>query len=684
MILSWGGVPPNKHPGALSPFSSRKVICMKIQRAIFIIVVGLLLLLVACNIGGIEDNAVEAAGVGQNYAAAPDSRRSSLYERAGLSPLQLQTARRLDSYFNLRLSHNNLFYTEDIGVEIFTDVEGAEIYYTLDGSYPRRGVNTRNNRRFTGEPIRIMAGDFNEPTVLRATAFLGDIRSKTLTHTYFVSSMIHERFDENLFVFSIVSDPVHLYDHDYGILVPGRLREEFIAANPGRDIIPPDPANFNVRGMAGERPAHVEVFNSRGELLISQSIGIRVRGGWSRSASRKSLGLYARSMYDPVFDRFNYDFFRFFNDLGRGRKTIRGTDTPVEAFTQIVLRNGANDRGAAHMREEFTHVTAKRAGFLDYKGVAPAAMFINGVYYGFFWLQYMYPTYYFFDHYGEVGRGDIEVLYWWELPDARGVTDDEVFEAFTYVMDLDNFMRYFALQIFAANWDWPHNNMKGWRYVGPPGGELINRYFDGRIRMLLYDTESWGMNSRARDRVIRRVRDSSPTFRNLLQREDMVEKFCNHMWDLIHSALTPWAIYDTHSRIVELQEPEIRFAISRGVSSTSNSTLNRERQVILDFATNRASYVADDMASSFRLSGELYYVTAVGKPGATIRLNTLELTGAGSLFSSYFAEHSVRLSTDSGQFSHWIINGQQFETREVILGHRLAQNGIIRAELFLE
>jgi len=650
---------------------------MKIKKIIYLFIL-CMLFLISCDSVKIEE--IEVINIDADISEHDDM-RSELYERVGLSGLKMRTAR--TDQFNLSFSHTAYFYTEDIYVEISSSIEDAEIYYTTDGSDPVKGLSTRTNRQYTG-PVLIEAGDNNEPTVLKAAAFLdGDIQSNILTHTYFVSSAINLRFNENVYVFSITSDPYNLYDHDNGILVPGRLREEWRAANPGRNPVPPDPANFNLRGRAGERPAYVEVLNSRGELLISQAVGVRVRGGWSRDASRKSLALYARNEYDPIFDKFYYDFFRFFDF--HGRTTVRGTDIPVESYTQLVLRNGGNDRGGAHMREEFAQVLAKKAGFLDYKEVAPAAMFINGVYMGFFWLQQMYPEYYMFDHYGKVAKGDLDILYWWEIPDARGVANDEVFEEYSKIMDIDNFMRYFAFQIYASNWDWPHNNMKAWRYTGGEGGEHINKYYDGKLRMLLYDVESWGLYGQGyRERTIGRVRDNSPPFRNLIQRDDMVEKFCNQMWDLINSIFTYNSMLDVFWRIVELQDDEIHTAIRRSVSSTDRRTLERERQAIINFAENRAAHVIRDMEQTFRLDGRTYSVSVTAAPGSSVRLNTLDLNRSGKIYSCYFTEHTVKLSADEQQFDYWLINGQRYETRTIILSDRFAENGVIRAELFLK
>ncbi len=34
------------------------------------------------------------------------------------------------------------------------------------------------------------------------------------------------------------------------------------------------------------------------------------------------------------------------------------------------------------------------------------------------------------------------------------------------LLDMDNFMKYIAVNVFANNRDWPHNNVKAWMYQG--------------------------------------------------------------------------------------------------------------------------------------------------------------------------------------------------------------------------
>ena len=55
--------------------------------------------------------------------------------------------------------------------------------------------------------------------------------------------------------------------------------------------------NYTLRGREWERPVHIEIFDSTGQLLIDQDAGMRIHGGAGRSADQKSLRLYARESY---------------------------------------------------------------------------------------------------------------------------------------------------------------------------------------------------------------------------------------------------------------------------------------------------------------------------------------------------------------------------------------------------
>ena len=602
-----------------------------------------------------------------------------LYENAGVTGRMIAR-----DPFNLTLSHNDYFYTEDIFVEISSDIKDAEIYYTTDGSTPSKD-NLNTSSRFKGSklytgPILLDAADYNSPHILKAAAYSKDGRSRVLTHTYFVSYKIAERFDKNTYVFSISSEPDNLYSYESGIFVEGILRDEWQKAHPKQWPDPPEPANYNLRGREVERECHIEVFDSKGKLLISQGAGIRVHGAWSRAADKKSVRLYARGEYDNIFDKFYYPFFED-NRRNDAYKSY------IREYGIMVLRNGANDRGGAFMREEFAQSLAKQAGFLDYRDFAPAAVFVNGEYFGFFWLQNFYHDDYFMDKYGVDGKHLIEMMEW-EEPKVKGnLTDDEVFAEFCDIVDIDNYIKYYAFEIYGRNWDWPHNNKKLWRYT-EDGGTYINKYLDKKYRMLLYDAEGgWGDWAGTNEKTIQRIKSdgSSPVFTSLMKRLDMQEKFCNQMFDLLNTVFT----YDNMERsleeIVDLYDYEIEMAVKKNVLPNSTQNIKNSRRDILRFAQKREIYVIEDMAKSFKLNEQTYEVKVTGDKNADIVLNTLELSGEGNLKSRYFLDHTVILSAKAHPgylFDYWEINGKKYYDEKMELNRYIAENYSVKAELF--
>ena len=123
-----------------------------------------------------------------------------------------------------------------------------------------------------------------------------------------------------------------------------------------------------------------------GTLLFSQFAGARVFGGSSRKHEIKSLKLFARKEYEKGKGTFPTTLF--------GSRTIDGS-SPITKYDKLVLRNGGDDFQLAFLRDELVQRLAIDAGFSAYEAVVPAVAYINGSYYGFYWLHESYCDKYF-------------------------------------------------------------------------------------------------------------------------------------------------------------------------------------------------------------------------------------------------------------------------------------------------
>lgn len=315
---------------------------------------------------------------------------------------------------DIAFSPEESFFSEDITVELTAKDKNARIYYTTDGSTP-----TEKSSAYSS-PIKVRSGKDVTAKTIKAIAVSEDGTSEVFTKSYVTGDDVAERFEDGTYVFVLSTDDVNLYDYEKGIAVAGKIRDDWIANEyDGKsEITPNDPANWNQEGMDGERPMYVEAFSSSGELLVSQQAGARVAGAYSAAVDQKSWKLIARTMYTPDKGKFGYPFFSDATDESGAILT---------KIDRIVLRNGANDREFAGVRDELSMSLAKQSGYLDAQSTAPAAVFLNGKYYGFAWLHQNFSRAYLEERYGGtkdnyqvVGKAEGEIV----DENAEGAADD--------------------------------------------------------------------------------------------------------------------------------------------------------------------------------------------------------------------------------------------------------------------
>ena len=117
----------------------------------------------------------------------------------------------------------------------------------------------------------------------------------------------------------------------------------------------------------------------------------------------------------------------------------------------------------------------------------PAAVYINGEYAGFYWVKEPFSAgqmeelqgaaegsfervtlQEFYKTAGEEGEEknrsieDYQEIY--DTYAEADLTDDTVFAELCSRIDLENYLAYYALEIYIANKDWPYNNVRAYRY----------------------------------------------------------------------------------------------------------------------------------------------------------------------------------------------------------------------------
>ncbi len=593
----------------------------------------------------------------------------------------------------IAFSRTNYFYAESVEVEILTDKSGA-IYYTLDGTDPDQTA-----QKYT-EAILLEAKASMQATVFKAKAFFEDgSESDIITHTYFVGQDMKDRFDT--LVFSVTTDPYNLYDYEYGIFVEGKLRDDFIAANPNVEVVPSDPANFNMRGRESEREVYLEAFLPNGEQIIGQAAGIRTYGGWSRAREQKSIKLFARKEYDEENNKFRYEFFP-------EKTSADGKGNELDSFKQLVLRNCGNDNGFAFIRDELFQTLAGQAGYQDYEAVKPAALFVNGEYRGFFWLHEVYGDEYFEDHYGDY-TGSFEILEGGELfkeKDADGenlkaveeyeslyntysnmdLTIESNYQELNKVFDVQNYLEYYALQVYIGNEDWPHNNYRTYRYYAKEGEAYGEGPFDGKWRFLLHDLDySFGIYGEAATQnnlgrfmgINGDLRDACPLFGQLMRREDCRDIFIKKTLDLLNGAFSKDNLSTVLDEMNTARFNELSHTYDKSLLEDWVSPLDLPAKIeaIKEYANIRSKFILNTLRSFYNL-GEPYNLSVKAVDECEVKVNSYQT--AKDFNGTYYPDIDTQMKAivpKGSKFDHWLVNGQIIENEILIIDSSMIVEG---------
>ena len=328
------------------------------------------------------------------------------------------------------------FYNEPLSLELTSPTSDANIHFTLDGSDPT-----------AQSPLYNTAISIDKTTIVRAVAVKSGMAASRVSSTTFFMNMRPALND--LPVLSLVTDPDHLWDEQTGIY-----------ENPLES------------GDAWERPVSVEYFEKMGEPGFSANAGIRIHGGASRlphKSAKKSFRLYFRSDYGIT--ELEYPI-------------MPSTENTV--FDRLVLRAGFNDAWIHWLdleRELTTYVRDPLVRDVYASMGHPAShgdfahLFLNGEYWGLYNISERYDDDFCDTYIGggewdvikpgpdsdrnaiEAAEGDLEA--WNEFDDwfrRNNLARSSAYETLKTYVDIESFIDFYILNIYAQNYDWPRHN----------------------------------------------------------------------------------------------------------------------------------------------------------------------------------------------------------------------------------
>lgn len=517
------------------------------------------------------------------------------------------------------------FYPSAISVEL--SAGESNIYYTLDGGDPDSAAF-----KYAG-PINI-----SKTSVLKAISMSAKhLPSPVIYHSYFINA------ESDLPVISLISDPVNLFDHNYGIYANG----------PGWTPTPPNRgANF---WMDWERPAHVQFFDEEKKLGFSKNCGIEIYGAYTRSFPQKSFSVKFKNDYDAT--ALEYPLFPGFD---------------VTTFKSFILRNSGNDFQYTHFRDAMMQTLIKDLD-IDYLEYRPAAAYINGEYWGIYNIREKISEHYIANRHGidpdniDMLEGNMKVVHgdaqhYTELINYISNHDMSTDEAYSYVdstIDLDNCLLYWAAQAYYNSQDWPANNLKYWR----------ERSQNGKWRWLLFDLD-FGFNlyettGQSENHVyyifsgVETRPGSNPpwsTFlpRKLVENPKIRTQYVNLVADLLNTNFKS-------DRVVNIINQMAAHIAKEGVKhrqrwGISQSTFNSHLQRMTAFAQERPGYLRDFIRNFFN-SGADVGITIKATEGGKVVVNSIHLEGADFPWSGkYFLNVPVAvkaMAKDGYKFDGW-------------------------------
>ncbi len=614
----------------------------------------------------------------------------------------------------LEISEDSGFYSDDIKITATTPLKNITIFYTEDGSFP--DIENNGHTFVYKDPIQLKSEDGKiEAKVLK---FVGrDEKGNTsdlYTNTYFIGKYVQNRFDS--LVISLSTDSDHLYGYENGIFVEGKMRDDYVAEHPDEELKYSAPANYNLRGIESERPVHIEVFESDGTRVISQDGGIRTSGNFTRTSEQKSFKLYARSKYDE-HNKFIYPFFT--------DADVQNNGAVATSYHCVKVRNTGNDRLEAFIRDELAMRLGEQAGLQDVQYVRPVSVFINGTYNGCYWLHSNYDDAYFKNKYGAyegnmvvIGNGEMEMetdtkddlanQYAAEYTDiynrysTMDLTQDVNFEALNQYIDIENYLRYFAIEILMVNQDWPFNNEKAYRYVDDNGKDYKKgTVFDGRYRYLLYDVDTSMGHGYIADNIgtdesfeilehcLDPERNYAPLFAALMKREACRQQFILDLCDLMNGALSYENVSKTLEGMHQERENEMVAYIRESeendaLTDISGYYTNMQMDCIKAWAKVTPPDMRSHLQELWNL-GDQYELNVFLPPDAYAKVNSVKVDAEG-FSGAYFTDSKVRISAvvpQGKKFAYWRINGKKYWYPIMEINSEMVHNGKIYVSLYM-
>ena len=489
----------------------------------------------------------------------------------------------------VKFSQKGGFYENSFSLELSCP-DGYQIRYTTDGNDPtaqsalyksplwldERLYSKADIYKIQISPDSLMyiPDSIKHAIVIRAALFDDEDScvSPTFTNTYLIRSLGIE--NHGMAAVSLCVNYDDLFDYNTGIFVRG--------AN--WDPKKPDhTGNYYQHGKGWERPANVEFYEPDDNSGINQTCGVRTHGNRVRRQPAKGMKIYARNEYSKK--RFNHPFF--------------GEDY-IDSFKHLILKPFASFSPYSGVQDYVSQKLALQVGITSSE-CRPVMMFLNGEYWGIYFIQEKPDERFLEDHFG-ISPDNCNIIGDWKGGVDHGsdtsfkdmmkwfadadLTKRRQYKQACKLIDTNSFIDYYVFQTFVANFDWPGNNMRCWQ-AGDGKWQWI--FFDGDATIIAGQHDVFNKAAVYEEpKTWLNYPEAKLVFGKMLENREFKKAFKARAVEWCNGPLRYENTYPIYSEILEALRPHIedqshRFGYPRSYKKweDGNKTINQ-------FLSNRA------------------------------------------------------------------------------------------------
>ena len=490
------------------------------------------------------------------------------------------------------------FYNSSQNVELSTNSNEGQIYFTLDGSRP----NSNSNVYFG--PLNI-----DTTTVLRTISLQeSKLPSEINIATYFISEQTE------LVTISLVADPATLWDENIGIYANEYKQREI--------------------------PISIQYFTPETGYSFTAHAGARLGGLNIWTKPQKPFTIYTRGRFGQ--DVINYQLFE---------------NKQIADFSRIVFRNGGDDWEETLIRDPMTESIIMDMMVCGYMAYRPSALFLNGEYWGIYNIREKFDTRYFSENF-DVDPDNLDHLEYTQVPSIipflprvelmvvegdmnhyntmidyilnNNLNETTHYEQIEAWMNVDSFIDHLIMTIYCANTSWGHNR-EWWR----------PREENGKWQWLIVDVDRGFNLSNISSNLLDDLIDDYELFNYLLDSELFRNRFIQRSAAHLSNTFFPDrinTIVDSLSNAIYQEMPKhiTRWGDEGGINSMDY--WQNELDKIKQFSSTRNARVYNQFINELELDGSIQLTTIVEPMGSgKIMINDIPMiseNGEGIFFKN--------------------------------------------------